>query len=223
MSDPFPMKKLLAFLFMVGGAEMLHSAGPAFQDLNANQFNIGGNKVSIKDGALLTNIVIPGLTVTSNLTIVLSNSVLVISNLALALSNSIVTVSNRVNSISNYLDLLIPQPGDAPTFSAWYDCFVGPLGCIDVTNPPLASGAYSLHLQFISSYESPAAWLDAPWAESATPGGTVVVDNRQPGDTMRFRVIQAGTNLDAWIGYANSNRFGRGGTPSAVTPPNPGF
>lgn len=50
------MNRIFAPFFLLLACAWLRAANPSFQDFNANQFNVGGNKVAVKNGPLLTNI-----------------------------------------------------------------------------------------------------------------------------------------------------------------------
>lgn len=54
--------KYIVLLGLLLGAFFVHGANPAFSDFNTNQFSTTGNKIAIKPGALVTNIVSSNLT-----------------------------------------------------------------------------------------------------------------------------------------------------------------
>lgn len=67
--------RLLTTLFLFFMALAVEAANPAFTDFNTNQFNVGGNKVGVKNGALLTNLNVSFLLTASNSTLLGTNAV----------------------------------------------------------------------------------------------------------------------------------------------------
>lgn len=187
------MKTLLLLITCLLGLSA-RAASPSFQDFNTNQFGVGGNKVAIKSGALLTNISGSGLQASS----VNSNS-FDAPTLALFGAGGVTPGPFNANQFFSFGSATNIKSGYITTNAQIYS---GNFLSVDVANKQLDNSGN--------------VFLD--WSGSVTPGVAIGpgVDFTVPSGTIRASAASGalvGTNDNRPLNFSNPvNSFtGNGG------------